>query len=96
MTQEKDHVIKLLKKLGRKYDRRKNYKIIDKEVCEIIRFTRSCSGCCETVDGHNVNGYPVDKKHGCLIGMGCHECGYTGKVRHEIWSPMLSNGWEKD
>lgn len=66
----------------------KKFKIIDGEKCAIVRFTRSCSGCTETSDGYNVNGYDTDPKWGCLIGAGCHECGYTGKRRIEMWVPV--------
>jgi len=44
-------------------------------------FTRSCTGCFESEDGHPVGEYPWDSKANCYIGSGCSECGYTGKRR---------------
>jgi hypothetical protein len=66
-------------------------KIINGEACELARWTDSCSGCTETVDGHNVFEYPIDPKHGCFVGAGCPECGYTGKRRREFWVPMAED-----
>ena len=55
----------------------------------VVRWTDACSGCCELGDyGGGSEGYPTDPKHGCLIGSGCHECGYHGKVRREEWIPF--------
>jgi hypothetical protein len=68
----------------------KQFKYFDGVKHEICRFTTSCSGCVETVDGHNTFGYPVDEKWHCLIGGGCRECGYTGKRRVEQWVPYLT------
>lgn len=48
------------------------------------RWTESCSGCTELVDGQNVNGYPWDAKAKCYVGSGCRECGYTGKRRMQF------------
>ena len=41
---------------------------------------QSCSGCTETIDGHNTLGHPYDSDKGCLIGMGCHECNDLGYI----------------
>lgn len=57
---------------GRRLDRRKNYRIIDGQVCSEIRWTRACSGCS---DGSSD------------IGSGCEECGYHGRVRAGCWMP---------
>jgi hypothetical protein len=38
-------------------------------------FWRSCSGCYETSDGYNVNGYPYSDIFRCVLGGGCFECG---------------------
>lgn len=61
-------------------------KIIDNQVCRLITVTLSCSGCTETSDGYNVNGY--ETKNGILIGSGCKECGYQGKRRNQMWVPV--------
>jgi hypothetical protein len=72
-----------------KLDGRRNYKMIDGELCQLIEpYTDSCSGCYETVDGQNVFGYPYDEKAGCFLGSGCEECGYTGKRRYQYWMPI--------
>lgn len=39
-----------------------------------------CTGCYESIDGHNSFNYPYDSERKCLIGSGCDECeekGYT-------------------
>jgi hypothetical protein len=75
---------------GRKLDGRRKYATTDDgkpdemtgaTLFEIGRWTRSCSGC--SCDGE----YPCD----CCQerGAGCHECGYTGKRREEMWVPVL-------
>lgn len=60
----------------------------------IVRWTDSCSGCTETVDGYNSFGYPVHPKHGCLIGGGCSECGYTGLSRQAPWVPLDAGAYQ--
>ena len=62
---------------GRRLDRRKNYAIIDGEVCESMEHRMDCTGCTETEDGHIVNG-PC----------GCRECGYTGISVMRQWIPL--------
>lgn len=52
-----------------------------KRLKKLEYFTTSCSGCFESVDGHNVFGFPYDAKARCHVGAGCSECGYTGKRR---------------
>ena len=67
---------------GARLDRRRNYIIIDGNVCELSEWTEPCSGC------SCCNEYPCD----CCQerGSGCHECGYTGKVRRSHWAPLAS------
>lgn len=81
---------------GRRLDRRRKYAIPDDgKPCETTgvllhslgRWTDTCSGCFESEDGHPIGHYPRDPKHGCYIGAGCDECGYTGKVRRVMWLP---------
>ena len=62
---------------GRKLDRRKNYAIIDGEVCESCVFTRVCSGCSSD------DPYVCEER-----GMGCDECGFTGKRIDASWIPI--------
>lgn len=63
----------------RRLDRRKNYAIINGEVCEYGEWTQACSGCS-----------PDDPYQRVDAGAGCHECGYTGKRRVGFWGPILS------
>lgn len=65
---------------GQRLDRRKSYAIIEGKVCEVVRWTDRCSGC----SGDHENLYQQ--------GMGCWECGYTGKSRRSVWSPLAANG----
>jgi hypothetical protein len=56
--------------------------VIDGVPHTTVRFTTHCSGCTEL--GENMGDahlYPYDAKSRCYVGMGCHECGYTGKRR---------------
>ena len=57
---------------GRRLDRRRGYAIIMGRVCESARWSSACSGCSE--DGSD-------------RGLGCDECGYTGRRRQSIWVP---------
>ena len=68
---------------GMKLDRRKNYAIHKGEVCVSIRWSSPCTGC--SCDGE----YPCS----CCRerGGGCHECGYTGRVRNGMWTPITPN-----
>jgi hypothetical protein len=43
-------------------------------------FWRPCSGCYETSDGCNVNGFPFSEAFRCDQGGGCDECGGIGVV----------------
>ena len=84
--------------IGRRLDRRRAYYFNnDKKLMQYLgggpvftygSWTQSCSGCFETEDGHPVGRYPWDKKHQCYIGAGCSECGYTGKRRDGIHTPV--------
>lgn len=72
------------KRAGFRLDRRKSWAFIpDKsdlgipELCEMISFTRACSGC---EDSESM--YPRG------VGDGCHECGYTGKSRETCFVPF--------
>ena len=66
--------------IGRKLDHRKKYAIIKRQVCELITWTQTCSGC--SCDGE----YP------CVCcserGAGCSWCGYTGKKTWSQWIPL--------
>lgn len=46
----------------------------------VVRFTTTCSGC--------TPGYEESGGGGHERGMGCYECGYTGKSRHLEWVPL--------
>ncbi|QDP68101.1 MAG: hypothetical protein Unbinned5081contig1003_33 [Prokaryotic dsDNA virus sp.] len=47
-------------------------------------YISECSGCCETVDGHNSMGYPISYTFNCLVGSGCSECDNTGVTAQDI------------
>ncbi|MFT8354076.1 MAG: hypothetical protein ABF617_05680 [Gluconobacter japonicus] len=72
------------KRAGFRLDRRKSWAFIPNkhdlgipELCEMISFTRACSGC---EDSESM--YPS------AVGAGCHECGYTGKSRETCFVPF--------
>jgi hypothetical protein len=47
-----------------------------------VVWTTHCTGCTELGDyGQDAHLSPWDAKAMCRIGMGCSECGYTGKRR---------------
>ena len=50
------------------------------------QWTQSCSGCHETDEGYELQGAERDQ-NGVVLGCGCSECGYTGKVRVVMWTP---------
>ena len=62
---------------GVRLDRRRNYAIINGEVCSFHSWTRPCSGC--SCDGE----YPCT----CCVerGAGCDWFGHTGKQREGFW-----------
>lgn len=64
---------------GRRLDRRKNYAIIHGEVREEGRWSRPCTGCAEV----------PESSHGPERGIGCEECGYTGRAREAMWLPLM-------
>lgn len=41
-------------------------------------FWRTCSGCYESEDGHDVGNYPFSPSLGCKLGSGCGDCGGLG------------------
>jgi hypothetical protein len=57
----------------KRLDRRRNYAIIEGDVCEAASWSQTCSGCSEGPDD---------------AGHGCRECGYTGTTRESMWVPM--------
>lgn len=63
---------------GSRLDRRKNYAIIEGDVCEEVRWSLHCSGCTETPESTS----PAHR------GAGCHECGYTGRTREAMFLPL--------
>lgn len=75
------------KRLGRKVNRRKKYRIIDGEVCDHSTYTQTCSGCFNTWEGYDPPGTKYDK-NGIALGFGCECCGYHGKVRESTWYPI--------
>jgi hypothetical protein len=83
-----EHLDKLA---GRRLDRRKSYCVISGDVCEMVSWVDSCSGCFETEDGHPVGEYPMHPVHRCHVGGGCHECGHRGIRRNSQWIPI--NGY---
>jgi hypothetical protein len=50
-------------------------------MCNVVKYTTTCSGCsCEIMQW--------DEKAQCALGMGCFECGYTGKRRMTMYIPL--------
>lgn len=62
---------------GHHVDRRKCYAIISGELHEKVEWSSHCTGCTEVPEMTR----PPER------GMGCHECGYTGRVRCGSWVP---------
>ena len=67
----------------------RHLKDADGVMCEVLKYTTSCSGCMESGEyGGNLHNYRWDEKAQCHIGDGCHECGYTGKRRETLYIPI--------
>lgn len=72
---------------GCRLDRRMKYAVHNRQVFSLGTWVQSCSGCHETMDGHEI--HPVTRdKNGVVLGGGCSECGYQGKVRVSMWLPL--------
>lgn len=75
--------------VGKRLDRRRIYALIQNQVCELVSWTDSCSGCFEGGEYMGMaHYYPYDKKAHCHVGAGCCECGYTGKRIRKEWVPV--------
>lgn len=62
----------------------------------LSKWTQSCSGCFEGGEyGGLAHNYRYDNKAQCHIGMGCGECGYTGKRRVEMYLPIFTKDEQK-
>lgn len=62
-----------------------------------VTWTSECSGCFEGGEnGGLAENYPWDEKAKCRIGMGCQECGYTGKRRFRMLASELSGTGQAD
>lgn len=67
----------------KRLDRRRNYAVIEGQLCSLVRWTDACSGCFEFGEyGGLAHLYGYDKKRGCHVGAGCDECGYTGRPQN--------------
>jgi hypothetical protein len=51
----------------------------------VVSWTQSCSGCDEV----------PEMTARSEAGIGCHECGYTGKRRQEFWCPFDLSQWDQ-
>jgi hypothetical protein len=59
---------------GRRLDRRRRYAHNGRELVEAASWSQPCSGCVVL---------------GCTdTGLGCAECGYTGRRRIHVWVPI--------
>ncbi|WP_109150683.1 hypothetical protein [Azospirillum sp. TSO5] len=83
---------------GKRLDRRRKYATTDDgkpDDCtghllfSLGSWTETCTGCFESEDGYPIGAYAHDPKHGCYVGDGCPECGYTGKRRMVMWLPHI-------
>lgn len=63
---------------GHRVDRRRSYAIQDGKLNVLQFYTHPCSGCHESCEGQVITG-DFDR------GIGCDECGYTGKRRTHWW-----------
>lgn len=81
----------------RKDDEGRRHKVVLNEGHEgfMVQWTDACTGCFEYIDGHAPMGSVWDSKSKCHVGGGCHECGYTGKVRHRMWIPFDITAWDR-
>lgn len=64
----------------------------DGVMCEMVKFTSSCTGCCEFGDYGSVALGRFDPKTKQTIGIGCPECGHTGKRRQVLYIPLTELG----
>lgn len=67
-------------RFGRRLDRRRRYGVYEGDELELLtvsRWTQYCTGCTEVPE----MGVAPE------VGIGCHECGHTGKRRFEMWAP---------
>lgn len=65
---------------GHRVDRRRTYAIIDGELCDLARWSDACTGCTEV----------PEMTIGPDRGIGCHECGHTGRRRNSYFVPYQS------
>jgi len=65
------------KQAGFRLDRRKAWAFVDQELCEMCRWTDTCSGCSCDCGCYGDHG-----------NAGCEECGYTGRSRRGQWIPF--------
>jgi hypothetical protein len=57
-------------------------------------FWRSCSGCHETEDGHDVGHYEYSTALNCTLGGGCSECGGIGAVWDNTDYGAMADAWD--
>lgn len=55
-------------------------------------FWRTCSGCHETHEGHDVGHYPFSAAFNCQLGGGCTDCGGVGA----IWDTIDYDGMARE
>jgi hypothetical protein len=70
---------------GHRLDRRMKYAIIDGKLHTLARWSQPCSGCYES--GYD---YPNSNDRG----MGCRECGHTGRARQAQWVPYFDPAFD--
>lgn len=79
---------------GERVDRRRAYARDGRQLLELCKATLSCSGCFEGGEyGGLAHNYSYDEKAGCHVGIGCNECGFTGKSRLVTWVPFVPRKW---
>jgi len=57
-----------------------NVEAIKERLAEGDGIWMTCSGCHDSVDGHDVRHYPHSYVFGCKLGSGCSECGGIGAI----------------
>jgi hypothetical protein len=65
-------------RLSRRVDRRMRYATDGADLLVLCRYTTACSGCTEVGEYERMPD----------AGAGCSECGYTGKRRQSVWTPL--------
>lgn len=70
---------------GHRLDRRMNYAVIDGKLHTLCKWSQPCTGCYES------DPYKYEDK---ARGLGCSECGHSGRVRNAQWVPYFDPAFD--